>query len=97
MSQNPPMDLISIAMMMAVCDMLATEQARFLALVELLVKKGLVSAEEVTASIESISSIPLEKTEENSLRLQGRIRERLMVHFQELTLRFGPVAGGQPQ
>ena len=83
------------ALAMAVCDLLAVERAKLNALLQLLERKELVSADELNAAGQSISALPASELGEDVQRLHTLIRERMMVRLQELALHSGPVGKKQ--
>ena len=89
-SALPPMDVITVSIAMAVCDILVVERAKLNAALNVLERKGLLSLAEVRETIQSIDSLPAESMEADWHKLHQRLQERTAIRFQELTLQFGP-------
>jgi hypothetical protein len=94
-NEPPPMDITTIALAMAVCDLLVTERAKLKAVIELLERKGLLSTSEVSEAMQSIASLPPESAGADWQRLQQRLQERMAIRFQELVLHSGKIGPTQ--
>ena len=95
MNEPPSADLTTIALAMAVCDLLVNERAKFMAVLKLLERKGLVSGAELSETMKSIASLPPESTQADWQRIQAKLQERMGIRFQELLLHTGTT--GPPQ
>ncbi len=95
MSQLPPLEITTAALAMAFCDLLAEEHAKFIAVLELLERKGLLQPDEVRERIQSIPALAPESVEADSQILQQKLRERMARRFQEMLLHLGPTGSTQ--
>jgi len=94
-SDTPRVDVTTVALALAVCDLLVTERARFRAVLGLLERKGVVSSRELSETFQSIDSGPPELTAADIETLQKAIRERMRVRLQEMALHLGPTGTTQ--
>jgi len=95
MTQLPPLEITIAALAMAICDLLAEEHAKIIAVLELLEQKGLLQSGEVRERIQSIPALAPESVEGNSQILQQKLRERMARRFQEMVLHLGPTGSTQ--
>lgn len=79
-------DVQVMALTLAVCDLLATERAKFEALLQLLEKKRILLEPEFDAALQAISELPPEKSQEDWHILFEKMQERVMARSQELVL-----------